>query len=305
MLHNEFMDAGFYFLFFPVVFLYGICIGSFLNVVIYRLPRGESLVKRASHCTTCGAKIRIIDIIPIVSWVFILHGKCRSCGEKISSRYPIVEALNGVVYVVTFLVMDFNLKSLLYCLFFSLLICLAFIDYDTMEMDLVLLGLIAVLAIPLIVLCLLPQETLYGLPEFLRDAVEDDTVWDHLIGLVCVGVPFFLIGEATGPIARKFFGMEDIRRGIELGDTLIMAAGGLLIGWKACVVSMFFGLIIASVWGIINKHSSGESKFAFGPALAAGLFLGALFGEPIMDWYIGILTYDPEAVQSIAQIARF
>ena len=97
MLHNAYMDIGFYIMFFPIVFFYGICIGSFLNVVIYRLPRNESLVKRASHCTTCGAKIRVIDIIPIVSWVFILHGKCRNCGEKISPRYPIVEALNGII----------------------------------------------------------------------------------------------------------------------------------------------------------------------------------------------------------------
>lgn len=293
MLHSEFMDIGFYIMFFPIVFFYGICIGSFLNVVIYRLPRNESLIKRSSHCTTCGAKIRPIDIIPIVSWVFILHGKCRSCGEKISPRYPIVEALNGIVYVVTFAVMDFHLKSLLYCFFFSLLICLGFMDWDTMEMDLRLLAGIVILGIPLLVISMLSPETVQKLPEFLQ--FEDVTVLEHLIGLVCVSIPFFIIGEISGAIIRKRTGSEEIRRGIELGDTLIMGAGGFLIGWKAAIMAAFFGILIAAVCGLINKYRSGESKFAFGPYLAIGLFLGALFGDQIMDWYIAVLTYNPYA----------
>lgn len=293
MLHSEFMDIGFYIMFFPIVFFYGICIGSFLNVVIYRLPRNESLIKRSSHCTTCGAKIRPIDIIPIVSWVFILHGKCRNCGEKISPRYPIVEALNGIVYVVTFAVMDFHLKSLLYCFFFSLLICLGFMDWDTMEMDLRLLAGIVILGIPLLVVSMLSPETVRNLPEFLQ--FEDVTVLEHLIGLVCVSVPFFIIGEISGAIIRKRTGSEEIRRGIELGDTLIMGAGGFLIGWKAAIMAAVFGILIAAVCGLINKYRSGESKFAFGPYLAIGLFLGALIGDQIMDWYIAILTYNPYA----------
>lgn len=286
MLHNEFMDLGFYIMFYPIVFFYGICVGSFLNVVIYRLPRNESLVKRASHCTTCGAKIRVIDIIPIISWVFILHGKCRNCGEKISPRYPIVEALNGIVWIITITVMDFTLQSVIYCLFFSILICLGFMDWDTMEMDLRLLAGIVILAIPLIILPLIS-----GFPwnhDFLT--YTDCGLWGHLIGLVCVSVPFFLIGEISGAIIRRTSGSDEIRRGIELGDTLIMAAGGLLIGWKAAIAAAFFGILIAAVWGLVNKLRSGESKFAFGPALAIGLFFGALFGEPVINWYISFLT---------------
>ena len=294
MLHNEFMDIGFYIMFFPIVFFYGICIGSFLNVVIYRLPRNESLVKRASHCTTCGAKIRVIDIIPIISWVFILHGKCRSCGEKISPRYPIVEALNGIVYVVTIAVMDFSLKSVLYCFFFSLLICLGFMDWDTMEMDLRLLAGIVVVAIPLLVISLLSPETRNSFPQFLQ--FQDVSFWEHLIGLVCVSVPFYIIGEVSGAVIRKKSGSDDIRRGIELGDTLIMAAGGLLIGWKSAIMAAFIGILLAAVFGIINKHRSGESKFAFGPYLAIGLFFAGLFGDALMDMYIGLLTYDPTSM---------
>ena len=82
VLKSDFMDTQFYIMFYLIVFLFGICIGSFLNVVIIRIPRGESLIKRSSHCMTCGTKIRIIDLIPVFSWLF-LRGKCHSCGEKI------------------------------------------------------------------------------------------------------------------------------------------------------------------------------------------------------------------------------
>ncbi len=276
MLHSEFMDIGFYIMFYPIVIFYGICIGSFLNVVIFRLPRNESLVKRSSHCTTCGAKIRFRDLIPVFSWLF-LKGKCHNCGSKISARYPIVEALNGIVYVAAFTVMDFSWHSIFCCLFFSILICIGFIDYDFMEMDLRMLGLILLLAIP---------------DAFL--SAEFVSLADRLVGLVCISVPFFIIGEAVGFYMKKKNG-EKIR-GIELGDTVLMAVSGALIGWKAVCISAFFGIVLAAVVGIICKYRNGESKLAFGPYLAIGLFFGTLFGEALIDWYIALLTYDPMAV---------
>ena len=122
MLHNEFMELPFYIMFYLIVSFYGLCIGSFLNVVIFRLPKDESLVKRASHCMTCGTKILWRDNIPVLGWL-MLKGKCRSCGEPISKRYPIVESLNCIVYLIAFSVMDFSLQTILYCFFFSALIC--------------------------------------------------------------------------------------------------------------------------------------------------------------------------------------
>ncbi len=278
MLHNEFMDPIFYILFYPIVFFYGICIGSFLNVVIFRLPKNESLIKRSSHCMTCGEKIRIRDLVPIFSWLF-LRGKCRNCGEKISPRYPIVEALNGIVYLLTFTFMDYlDAHAFICCIFFSILIVIGFMDWDTMEMDIRLLVLIALLALPS---ALLSKEV---------------DLTSRCIGLVCVSIPFFLVGEISGAIIQKKTG-EKVR-GIELGDTVLMAASGLLIGWKAVLAGAFFGIIIAAVCGLINKHRSGESKFAFGPFLAIGLFFGTLFGEMLIDWYIQLITYNPyEMVQ--------
>ncbi len=294
MLHNEFMELPFYLMFYLIIFFYGICIGSFLNVVIFRLPKNESLVKRSSHCMTCGTKIRARDNIPVLSWM-LLKGKCRSCGEPISKRYPIVESLNCVIYLITVTVLDFNLQSILYCFFFSALICIAFIDWDTMEMDLRLLLFIAVLAVPdlaLSVTALVKPELFQNLPHFVTD--QSLSLSSHLIGLVCIALPFFLIGEISVPIIEKKFGERF--RAIELGDTVLMACGGLLIGWKAVLVSAFFGIIIAGVCGMILKKRGGESKFAFGPYLAMGLFLGTLFGNQVFDWYIAWVTYDPYAM---------
>lgn len=263
----------------PIVFIYGICIGSFLNVVIIRLPRGESLIKRSSHCMTCGAKIRLIDLIPVFSWLF-LKGKCHSCGEKISARYPIVESLNGILYVVDLLIFGVNFNCVIMMLFTSLLICVAFIDWDTMEMYIPMLLIIAALAIPAHFATYIPLK-------------------ERIIGIFTISVPFFLIGEISGAYIKKKTG-EKVR-GIELGDTILMACAGALLGWKAMIPSAFIGIILAAICGLIIKKVTGSSKFAFGPYLCAGLWIGAMFGEEITMWYLRSLPQE-EVVQYYSAI---
>lgn len=264
ILGNDFLDWKFYPIFFAVIFLYGICIGSFLNVVIYRLPKQESLIKNNSHCMTCGTKIRKRDLIPVFSWI-ALRGKCHSCGEKISARYPIVESLNAILYTVALLCLDLSVQTILTCVFFSLLIVVAFMDWDTLEIDLRVLLCIALLAIPSALL----TDTL-SIPK-------------RLIGAVCVSVPFYLIGELTGAIIKKRTG-EKVR-GIEMGDTYLMAAAGLFVGPKCVIVSAVVGIFAAAIGGLISKKITGESKFAFGPYLAFGLVIGCLFGEQLIEFY--------------------
>ena len=201
MLHNEFTELPFQLTFLGMIFILGICIGSFLNVVIIRLPRGESLIKRSSHCMTCGTKIRPIDMIPVFSWLF-LRGKCHSCGEKISPRYPIVEALNGALYVLTFWVLDINAEAIITCIIMSLLVVVGFMDWDTMEINEIILTVILLLGVPLALF------------------TSEITIINRIIGAFVISVPFFLIGEISRPIIRKKFG-EDFRA-IELGDTLLM-----------------------------------------------------------------------------------
>ena len=271
VLKSDFMDTQFYIMFYLIVFLFGICIGSFLNVVIIRIPKGESLIKRSSHCMPCGAKIRIIDLIPVFSWLF-LRGKCHSCGEKISPRYPIVESLNGFLYMLVFWVMDFNAESVITCVMFSLLIVVGFMDWDTLEMEPIILAMIFALSIP---------------SALLTDSLS---LKQRIIGALCISVPFFIIGEVCKYCLPKC--REEGIRGIELGDTLLMFASGAVIGTQAIIVSAFFGIIIASVCGLILKMINGNSKFAFGPYLTIGIAIGTLWGENIADWYINLLTVE-------------
>ena len=269
MLHDEFVSPLFKISFYTVIFLMGISIGSFLNVVILRLPRDESLIKRSSHCMTCGAKIRARDLIPVFSWL-ALKGRCHSCGEKISPRYPIVESLTGVLFVLTFYVHDINAESIITCVLMSLLVVVGFMDWDTMEIDERILGLIAVLVIPSLI--------------FTNQA----SIEQRIIGSLIISIPFFIIGEVSRSFIKKKYN-EDFRA-IELGDTLLMIAAGALLGTKAVIVSALLGIIIAAVGGLINKFVSGESKFAFGPFLSIGIAIGALWGNDIAQWYIGLLT---------------
>ena len=269
MLHDEFTSPLFQISFYAIVFLFGISIGSFLNVVILRLPRNESLIKRSSHCMTCGAKIRARDLIPVFSWL-ALRGKCHSCGEKISPRYPVVESLNGLLFVLTFWVFDINAESIITCVLMSLLVVVGFMDWDTMEIDERILGLIALLVIPSHIF------------------TDQSTIEQRIIGALIISLPFFIIGEVSRVFIKKKFG-EDFRA-IELGDTLLMISAGAYLGTKAVIVSALLGIVIAAVAGLINKIVSGESKFAFGPFLSIGIAIGALWGNDIAQWYIGLLT---------------
>ena len=269
MLHDEFVSPLFKISFYTMVFLFGISIGSFLNVVILRLPRNESLIKRSSHCMTCGAKIRARDLIPVFSWL-ALKGKCHSCGEKISPRYPIVESLNGLLFVLTFWVFDINAESIITCILMSLLIIVGFMDWDTMEIDERILGMIALLVIPSQIF------------------TDQSTIEQRIIGALIISVPFFIIGEVSRGFIKKKFG-EDFRA-IELGDTLLMIVAGAYLGTKAIIVSAFLGIIIGAFAGLINKIISGESKFAFGPFLSVGIAIGALWGNDIAQWYLNLLT---------------
>lgn len=268
MLHDSDISPVFLAAFYIVAFLFGISIGSFLNVVILRLPRHESLIKRSSHCMTCGAKIRAIDLIPVFSWL-MLRGKCHSCGEKISPRYPIVESLNGFLYVLTFFVMDFNAGSIITCVLMSLLIIIGFMDWDTMEIDLIIVGMVFLLAIPSALL------------------TDQSTLLHRIIGAFAISLPFYIIGEISRVFIKKKTG-EDYRA-IELGDTVLMFAAGALLGTKAIIVSALIGIVVAAVAGLINKFVTGNSKFAFGPFLSIGIAIGALWGNGIADWYLELL----------------
>lgn len=244
-------------LLYSIIFLYGIVIGSFLNVCIYRIPAKESLIP-SSHCMSCGHKLHWYDLFPVFSYI-LLRGRCRYCKAKVSWQYPLIEMLNGVLYVIVFMANGINLNSVVYCLMTSALIVISVIDERTYEIP---VGLNIFLLILGVVMC----------------ALNWQNVTEHLIGAVAVGIPLYLLYLLSGGKA------------IGGGDIKLMGAAGLIIGWKCIVLAFFVGCILGSVIHVLRmKLTKVEHVLAMGPYLSAGIFITALWGNRMIEWYLGCL----------------
>ena len=241
----------------PLVFIYGILIGSFLNVCIYRIPRHENIVTTPSHCMSCGYGLKWYDLVPVFSWL-CLRGKCRKCKAPISKQYPIVEAANGILWVVVIAVCGLTVEGILYCLLTSALLVLSVIDFRTFEIPLGINIFIALLGVVRL--------------------VTDLSGWFvYLLGAVLVSGIFYLAFLITKG------------RGMGGGDIKLMAAAGLLLGAPKIFLAMLLGCAFGSVIHIIRMRVSGEDhKLALGPYLAAGIFLSAIAGDPVITWYFGL-----------------
>lgn len=241
-----------------VIFLYGIIIGSFLNVCIYRIPKKENIATTRSHCMSCGYQLKWYDLVPLFSYL-VLRGKCRKCSSKISVQYPLVEVLNGALYLLVFWRYGMSVDSLLYCLLFSALIVLSVIDFRTYEIP---------LGINVFILTL-------GLIRIVTDLSN----WlSYGIGLLSVSVPLLLIYLATKG------------RGIGGGDVKLMAVTGLLIGWKLNLLGFLLGCILGSVIHVCRMKLSGEGRvLAMGPYLAMGIALSVMWGEQMIAWYLSFM----------------
>lgn len=241
-----------------VIFIFGITIGSFLNVCIYRIPLHQSIVTVSSHCMTCGRKLKWYDMIPVFSWL-LLGGKCRNCKSKISLQYPVIESLNGILYVVICLVNGMDLFSLIYCLMTSALLTLSLIDWRTYEIPPGINTFLFILGVAAAVL-------------------DRGNLLSHLAGMVCVsgflGI-LYLISRG---------------RAIGGGDIKLMFACGLILGWKQIILAFLLGCIIGSVIHLVRIRVQGEGHvLAMGPYLSAGIFLAALWGNAWISWYISLL----------------
>ena len=245
-----------------LVFLFGITVGSFLNVLIYRIPKKEDFVKTRSHCMSCGYQLEWYDLIPLFSWL-TLRGKCRKCKAKISAQYPLIEALNGTLWLVTYLLYDYSLTTLLYCLLISSLIALSVIDFRTYEIP---------VGFNIFILVL-------GTIRLIYEFILNHHSWpEYIIGLVSVSVPLLLIYYATKG------------RGIGGGDVKLMGAAGLLLGWKLAILAFFLGCLLGSVIHIARMKISGESHvLAMGPYLSAGIVIAIFAGDWMIDKYITYL----------------
>ena len=238
-----------------VVFIYGLLIGSFLNVLIYRIPKKENIAVVRSHCMKCNYQLKWYDLVPLFSWLF-LRGKCRKCGEKISVQYPLIEAANGLLYLLVFYKFGLSIESLLYCLLFSALLALSVIDFRTYEIPVGFNYFILIL----------------GLVRLVTDYVN----WsNYVIGFLAVSTFLFIIIVASK--GRAMGG----------GDMKLMATCGFLIGWKLIILAFLLGCILGSIIHIIRMRVSGEDHvLAMGPYLSMGVALTVLFGNQWIDWYL-------------------
>jgi len=236
---------------------FGLAFGSFLNVVAYRLPKRESLVKPRSRCPECGTQIRARDNVPVLGWL-LLRGRCRDCGAPISRRYPLVEAATALLCALVVLVKGWEPEALLGVVFVLLLVPITLIDLDHGIIPNKLTALGAVLGVALVAV-LFPDDLL-----------------EHLIAAAAAG-GFLLVAALVYPA------------GMGIGDVKLAAVMGIFLG-RAVGPAMFVALLTGSVVGlaIMARHGAQARKrtIPFGPWLAFGSVVGVLAGDEMVDWYL-------------------
>ena len=244
--------------------LFGLVVGSFLNVVIYRVPRKESVVRPRSRCPGCGTQLAERDNIPVVSWV-LLRGKCRTCGEPISARYPLVELLTGVLFVAGALRFGVDWVLPAYLVFFASLVAITFIDLEHYIIPNRVLYPTLYITVPLLVLAAAAQG-------------DWDNLQRALVGAVGAWV-FFLLLHLVSP------------RGMGFGDVRLSFLLGLFLGWldlRHVFLGIFVGFLLGSIVGIVLmvlRRRGRKDHIPFGPFLAAGSVIAVLFGSTILGWY--------------------
>lgn len=248
-----------------LVLLYGLIFGSFLNVCIYRIPKGESISFPPSHCMNCSNKIKWYDLFPVISYI-VLRGKCRHCGDKISIRYPIIELLNGCLYGALYLKYGFSIILLQYCILVSLLIVIGMIDYDT------------------------------------TDVYTSTTIIGIILGISLIIVNYFFVNHSIYISSQYIFGAALgggmitviilLTHGMGWGDAEICFVCGLFLGFKLTIVMMFFSFVFGGIIGVallLLKKKGRKDYIPFGPFIAiAGIFT-VLFGNSIINWYFSLL----------------
>jgi leader peptidase (prepilin peptidase)/N-methyltransferase len=242
--------------------LFGLLLGSFINVVAYRLPRGESLAFPASHCTSCDTPIKPYDNVPVLSWLR-LRGRCRACHGPISARYPVVEAATAVLLVAVVLAKGADRDAWLALAFVLLLVPVALIDLDhrIIPNKLMLVGTVVSVALVLL--------------------TKPDSLTEHLIAAGGAG-GFLLIAALAYPA------------GMGMGDVKLAGVMGLFLG-RSVGPAMLVALVAGSVVGaaIIARKGAQEGRktaIPFGPYLAVGGIVGLFAGDPIVEWYLDTFT---------------
>ena len=249
-----------------VVFLFGLAVGSFDNVAIYRIPEGKSLWAPRSFCPSCGNTIAWYDNIPLLSY-FILHRRCRKCGEHISWRYPLVELLSGLLFFAVFAKVGFQWTAELlpYLFMVTVLIIVAAIDLQKQIIP----NKVMYPAIPLALAAM-------GIVALVRG--DYHIIVGSLIGMVVIAAPWALFAMV-------------FPRGFGMGDAKLAAFTGAILGWKSELVGFFIGIALGALVGVVLMvlgKKGRKSRIPFGPFLAAGALIALFWGQAILDFYLGL-----------------
>ncbi|KPA09073.1 peptidase A24 [Candidatus Magnetomorum sp. HK-1] len=248
-----------------IVFLFGLCIGSFLNVCIYRMPKEKLSINnpKRSICTACGEQLHFLENIPLLSFIF-LGGKCRSCKTSISLRYPIVELISACFAVAVFLKFGFTLSGLIYFCFLSSLVVITFIDLDYQIIP-------NTISLPGIIIGFIASFQLPGM-----------SVQESLLGIAFGGGVFYLIAY----IFVKIRGID----GMGMGDVKLLAMLGAFLGLKGVLFIIFISSVIGTLSGILvmiqSRSFTLQQKIPFGPFLSIAAMLYVFWGEKLILYYV-------------------
>lgn len=268
-------------------FLFGLAIGSFLNVCIVRIPERKSIVLPASACPKCGAPIRPYDNIPIASYL-LLGGKCRNCKERISPMYPLVELLTGVLFLACYLAFGLTPEAVKWAAFSAIMIVLVFTDLrkrilpDVVNYTGLGIGLAISFFTP-------PTE---GTAKWIANRIfafpppaPALSFVDALLGAAVGGALLWLVAEA-------YFRLRH-REGMGLGDVKMMLMAGAFLGAKRTLLTIFAGSVLGSVLGlvfILTRRKQSDYELPFGSFLGMAALLVVFFGTPVVNWYLSLLS---------------
>ncbi len=246
------------------VFILGAVVGSFLNVCIYRVPAGVSIVSPRSRCPQCEAPIRWYQNIPVLSWL-LLGGKCANCKEPISWRYPFVELLTALLFAGIFLTFGFQPATPIYWIMAAILVTVTFIDLDHQIIP-------DVISLPGIVVGFLGS---FFIPWI--------TWFDSLMGIIAGGGSLLLIALTYEFLTKK--------EGMGGGDIKLLAMLGAFLGWQAIFPVIFISSMVGTAVGVpLMLWRKADSKLAlpFGPFLAFGAMFYLIWGRALVRWYVDL-----------------
>jgi leader peptidase (prepilin peptidase)/N-methyltransferase len=240
------------------IFIISLCIGSFLNVCIYRIPNNESIATPPSHCGSCGTRLKSLDLIPVLSYLF-LKGKCRYCGSKISIRYPLIELITGVLITAVYIEYGLTYTFVKYSTLIIFMTVIGMIDLDTTDVYF--------------------KTTLSGIITGIVFLV-----YGYFQGL---GIIQYALGAIIGGGLITVIIL--LTKGMGWGDVEICLLGGLFLGAKLTIFMLFVSFVLGGTIGallILFKIKSRKDYIAFGPFIALGTIITIFFGDKIIQWYL-------------------